>query len=98
MIKEITQYDFLNAFRQSDSRKEQFSYEALIALHSYYEELEESTGEQITFDMVAICCEWTEYDSDMDAINDYRVWELEDLSDMTTVIELETGHILVLNF
>jgi hypothetical protein len=34
----------------------------------------------------------------MDAINDYRVWELEDLSDMTTVIELETGHILVLNF
>jgi hypothetical protein len=98
MIKEITQYDFLNAFRQSDSRKEQFSYEALIALHSYYEELEESIGEQIPFDMVAICCEWMEYDSAIDAINDCRVCKLEDLSDMTTVIELETGHILVLNF
>jgi len=110
MIQEITQHDFLDAFRQSDSRKEQFSYEALIALHSYYEELEEGIGEPIPFDMVAICCEWTEYDSATEAVNDYQlamcivlqqIWRatsLEDLADRTTVLELDTGHILVLNF
>jgi hypothetical protein len=98
MIQEITQYDFLKAFRQSESSKDEFSYEALIALHNYYEELEESIGKKIPFDMDEICCEWTEYDSAIDAIKDCRVCKLEDLSDMTTVIELKTGHILVGDF
>jgi hypothetical protein len=44
-------------------RKDQFTYHAYDALFDYYNELGDDTGQPIEFDVVAICCEWTEYDS-----------------------------------
>ena len=57
----MNEYDFTQAFLTSSERKEQFSYEGLKALYNYFEEYEEDTGEQIEFDMIAICCEYSEY-------------------------------------
>lgn len=74
MIQTLRLSDFTNAFRNSD-RADQFSYEAQTILFDYFEEYEESTGEQIEFDMIGICCEWAEdtpeniaaaYDIDLD--------------------------------
>ncbi len=59
MIQTIDKYGFEQAFKQA-GRGEQFSYAALGALFDYFEEYEESTGEQIELDVVAICCEYTE--------------------------------------
>lgn len=59
MIQTLRLSDFTNAFRNSD-RKDQFSYEAQTMLFDYFEALEDDTGEQIEFDMIAICCEWAE--------------------------------------
>jgi len=59
MIQTLRLSDFTNAFRNSD-RKDQFSYEAQTILFDYFEQYEDSTGEQIEFDMIAICCEWAE--------------------------------------
>ena len=59
MIQTLRLSDFTNAFRNSD-RAEQFSYEAQTMLFDYFEMLEDDTGEQIEFDMIAICCEWSE--------------------------------------
>ena len=59
MIQTLRLSDFTNAFRNSD-RKDQFSYEAQTILFDYFEEYEESTGEQIEFDMIGVCCEWAE--------------------------------------
>lgn len=59
MIQTLRLSDFTNAFRNSD-RADQFSYEALTLIFDYMEGYEDSTGEQIEFDMIGICCEWAE--------------------------------------
>jgi len=55
----VSRYDFERAFVDAD-RKENFSYEALGLLFAYFEEYEESTGEEIELDVIAICCDYTE--------------------------------------
>jgi hypothetical protein len=59
MIQTLRLSDFTNAFRNSD-RADQFSYEAQTLIFDYIEEYEQSTGEQVEFDMIGICCEWAE--------------------------------------
>jgi hypothetical protein len=51
--------EFHNYFSQA-GRSEQFSYEAKDLLFDYFEEYEESTGEEIELDIIAICCEYEE--------------------------------------
>lgn len=110
MIQTITQNAFIDAFKRSDERRDTFSYNALVALFSYIEEIEDSMGEQIELDVVAICCEWSEHKSFMDAyINimgerpdaDDKTEEEENareyLEANTQVIEFDGG-ILVANF
>jgi hypothetical protein len=41
-----------------------------LALAEYLQELEDSTGETMEFDAVAIRCDWTEYPSAVEAHND----------------------------
>jgi hypothetical protein len=41
-------------------RKDQFSYEALGVLFDYLTDYEESTGEKLELDVIALCCDWTE--------------------------------------
>jgi hypothetical protein len=49
--------DFVDAFRRCD-RYGDFGYDALQILFDYLEEYEESVGEEIELDVVAICCEY----------------------------------------
>ena len=58
MKNTINLYDFRDAFMQI--RPDNFSYEGLTALYDWFEEYEESTGEEIDLDVIAICCEWSE--------------------------------------
>ena len=62
MIKTLNAYDFHRAFEQL--RPDNFSYEALDVLFEYFEELEESTGQPIELDVIAICCDFVELDCD----------------------------------
>jgi hypothetical protein len=71
MIQTINKYGFEQAFKQA-GRGEQFSYAALGALFDYFEEYEESTGEQIELDVVAICCEYEEAEAG-DIFNRYDI-------------------------
>lgn len=54
--------EFHNYFMRSDTYKNQFSRDALNILYDYFDEYEESTGESIEFDLIAICCEYAESD------------------------------------
>lgn len=72
MIKTINEYDFCRAFQESDTRKNQFSYDALKAIFAYYEELEDSTGEQVEFDLVGVCCDFTEYADAWEAMEQFQ--------------------------
>ena len=78
------------------NRRNQFSWEALDALFNYYDEFDEN----MEADVIAICCDWTEYESADEAVEEYSncCTSLEDLQDRTTAIELENGHILVEDF
>ena len=60
MKNTINIYEFKKWFE--DNRPNNFSYEGLNNLFDYLEEYEESTGEQIEFDPIALCCEYTEYE------------------------------------
>ena len=67
----VSRYDFERAFIDAD-RKENFSYEGLNALFDYFEDYEESTGEEIELDVIAICCEYSE-DTAEDIIANYSI-------------------------
>lgn len=100
---------FRDRFLSSDTYKNNFSYEGLTALFEYLEEYEESTGEEIEFDMVALCCEYSEYPSAVEAVSDYngaveenKDFDEEDkekaalawLEDQTQVISFDKGVII----
>ena len=77
-----------------ESRKDQFSYDALKAIFEHLEEYEEGAGEEIEFDPIAICCDYTEYKTAIEAAQDYGYEEVVDLEphgsvDLIEVAELE---------
>ena len=65
-----------------------WSYEAATALVEWLEELEDSSGEPIEFDPVALRCEFSEYTA-TDLVEEYSM-TLEEIRDNTIVIELGT--------
>ena len=60
MKQTINKHQFINAFKSSDTYKNNFSYEGLEVLFNYLEDYENDTGEQIELDIVALCCEYSE--------------------------------------
>ncbi|WP_341216117.1 hypothetical protein [uncultured Wocania sp.] len=70
MKQTINFTDFTDAFKNYN-RQEQFSYNGKKALFEYLEEYEESTGEEIELDVIALCCEYVEYDSLEEFWQDY---------------------------
>lgn len=69
MYKEITENSFIDAFLKS-GRENQFSYDGKIALFEYLQNLEEETGEKMELDVIALCCEFSEYETAMEALQD----------------------------
>lgn len=59
---ELYRGDFVNIFEQYN-RKDQFSVCAREALYDYLEELSDGIGEDVTIDVVSLCCSWYEYDA-----------------------------------
>ena len=97
--------DFIQAFR-SAGRADQFSLTGLIALFDYLEELEADIGEEFELDVIALCCDYTEYSSVLEcAIENGFVADegeeeeaaLEWLQDRARVIEHADG-VIVSNF
>ena len=73
----------------------QFSYEGLGLLFEHLSELE---GDY-EFEKIGICCEWTEYKNIHEAEKEYIVSiDGGDLADYTTVLEHDTGIVVVQNF
>ena len=71
MKQTMTKGAFIDAFLKNDTYKSNFSIDGLIALYEYFEEYEQETGEEINFDMVAICCDYSEYSSLEEYNEDY---------------------------
>ncbi len=66
MIKEtLTESQFIDALMGDEYAS--WSYGACVALYDYYNEFDED----IELDIVAIRCEWSEYESAIEAYNQY---------------------------
>ena len=59
MFTRVTLSDFCDAFPAA-GRKDQFSYDGLRVIFDYMEELEDSIGESLELDVIAICCDYYE--------------------------------------
>ena len=108
----VTESMFREEFKRV--RPVNFTNAALEVLFAHYEEIEQGSGEEIELDVIAICCDWTEYDSALEAAESYGFKAsagdderadtneraaLEFLADETTVLELGEGNgVVVLNY
>ena len=93
----ITESQFINAFKSWDTYKNQFSYEGLKALFEWFEELENDTGEEMELDVVAICCDFTEYESLKEYNEDYdkEYEEIDEIADDTTLIKIDDEQFII---
>ena len=105
MIKTITQQNFVDYFNTWHDKRyaNQFSYDGKLALFNYLEELEEDTNTQMEFDIVAISCDFSEFENLEDVKKEYgnAIWvnNIDDLRDYTQVIEIpNTTRLIIKDF
>jgi len=111
MKQTVSMGDFRDTFKAYD-RTDNFSYDGLKALFEYLEEMEADTGEELELDVIALCCDFSEYESavacvaecgydleyDEDADEDEKESAaLEYLNDNTTVIRFD-GSVIIQGF
>ena len=85
MKKTINLHEFRNEFDEY-GRSENFSYKGLEVLFDHLEDLGDDLGEEIELDVIAICCEFTEYENLEELQQNYNDIEtMEDLEDNTYV-------------
>jgi len=75
-------YQFRDWFEKN--RPNNFSYDGLIALWEMIEEYENSTGEEIDYDPVGLCSEYSEYEDIEEFWNDY---DKEDYPDEQSIMD-----------
>jgi hypothetical protein len=88
-------YDFERAFKNFE--RDNFSYDGLKALFEYLEEYEDSTGEEVELDVIALCCEYAEYDSLSEYNDDYgtKYSEIDAIQDDTTLIKIDDNSFII---
>lgn len=98
MIQTINEYQFADAFKRI--RPDNFSYDGLKALYDYLEDYEDSTGNPIELDVIAICCEYNEYDSLKEFQEDYSedYESIEDIERETQVIMIDDDAFIIQAF
>ena len=96
LYQEINEADFISAFKSI--RPENFSYEGLKSLYGYFEEL--SDDQNIEFDVIAICCDFTEYNNLAEFNLDYGMEfdDVEEIFDHTQVIMINNEKFIIHNF
>ena len=96
IIQTLNEHDFRQAFIDYN-RGEQFTYNALTALFEWLEEFAEDTGTPYELDVIALCCEFTEYSDLAEVQANYSCTQLDtidDLQDQTFAIEFDGGIII----
>ena len=93
MKQNINEYDFERAF--NECRPNDFSYKGLKALFDYLEEYEEETGQELELDVIAICCDFTEYEDLKEFQGEYfdnvkgdKYEDIEEIEQETIVIPI----------
>tara|TARA_R110002051_G_scaffold12430_3_gene43425 strand:- start:433 stop:732 length:300 start_codon:yes stop_codon:yes gene_type:complete len=99
MKTDVNFYTFQNWF--TENRPNNFSRVGLVSLWEMLEEYEQSTGEEIEFDPIALCCEYTEYSNIEEFHMNYDEEEYPDtdsIMDSTSVWCFGKESFLIQNF
>ena len=96
---DVTFSMFWDWLQSSDSYKDNFSYDGAKALFDYLETMSDETGEDIDYDPIAWCVEFSEYASALEASQEYDYDEVVDLEphgsvDLVEVAALEEAQAL----
>ena len=98
MKRTVDLHEFRESFKRM-GRENQFSYDGLGALFNHLEEIERDTGEEVELDVIALCCDFMEYDSLEALKEDYQDIEtMDDLNDRTFVIPIEGDCFIIQQF
>jgi len=97
MKSTVSLSDFRDAFQ---IRKDNFSYDGLEALFNYLEEYEESGGDELELDVIAFCCEYTEYENIKEFQDNYGddFKTREDIENNTTLIDIDGEAFIIQDF
>jgi hypothetical protein len=84
MIIHVTERIFIDSFQGN-----QFSYDGLCALFHYLDDM--GSDPSIELDVIALCCEFSEYDSIDDFHDQYgeKYESIDDIAEHTTVIDID---------
>jgi hypothetical protein len=95
MKQTITKSDFRDAFKEM-GRESNFSYDGLGALFDYLEEMDENAE----LDVIAICCDFSEYENLEEFQGDYSgdYETIEDVENATTVIKVDDKRFIIQQF
>lgn len=98
MKKTISLNNFRDEFKSC--RPDNFTYDGLEALFNYLESFESDTGEELELDVIAICCDFSEYKNleefQADYGQDYET--MEDIEQSTTFIPINKESFIIQNF
>lgn len=103
MKKTITFNNFVDEFRGSQYENN-FSYNGKKALFDYLEKYEEDTGEELEIDIVALCCDYTEYETAIECASNYFTFSLSDIDNISVedaekeALEYLENHTQVIKF
>ena len=91
MKKTIGIHEFNKAFEDMN-RLTNFSHEGREALFDYLEQYEQDTGEEVELDVIALCCEYSEYENLAEFQKDYgnEYESIDDIEEHTQVIRVGT--------
>lgn len=92
MIKEyVNQSYFVDRMTQTYDNSN-FTYNGKVALFNYLEQLSDDIGEDIELDTIALCCEYSEYQTAWEAMEQYQP---ENIPTVDIVDENDNGKNLV---
>jgi hypothetical protein len=99
MKQTINESQFSDAFLRMN-RENNFSHEGRKALFEYLEQLEEETGTEIELDVIALCCEYSEYANLKEFQKDYddSYESIEDIEQETQVIRIDDESFIIQQF
>ena len=87
MKMNVTEYEFVKAFDDMN-RGNNFSRAGRFALYEYLTEMESINDEEIELDVIALCCDFTEWESLEEFRENYgeEYRTFEDVADRTIII------------
>ena len=87
MKKSVSITDFMDAFEKM--RPANFTYEGLECLYNYLTDYEQDTNTEIELDVIALCCDYSEWDNLEEYKKSYSsINSIKDIKDATTFIPI----------